>query len=415
MKYGDDSMDIINRWRDAAMETLMKDAQNLAPQMTEHRRWLHAHAETGFELTETCQYVWDRLMEMGIEPRRCGKCGITADIGAGERVVLLRADMDALPISEEAEVDFACTGGRMHACGHDLHTAMLLGAARLLKARESDLPGRVRLMFQPAEEILAGAADMLENGLLEDGQPEAAFMLHVLTNMGLPVGTAIVSAPGVSAPAAAFFEIDVKGKGCHGAMPHMGVDPITVAAHIVLGLQQIQTRELAMSDQAVLTLGMLRAGESANVIPDSAVMQGSLRAFDDDTAAYMLRRAEEIAVQTAQMFRAEASFRVTSRAPTLLNGPEQSGMALRTLKKLLGDERALLSSDLSGPGSKSTGSEDFASVSHAVPSVMIALAAGRPQDGHDHPAHHPKTTFDEAALPVGAAAYAALAMTALNG
>lgn len=393
---------------------LIGQARAQLGRLREDRRYLHAHAETGFDLEETYQYVWRSLREMGCVPRRCGKCGIVAEIGTGERVVLLRADMDALPIREEADVPFACVEGRMHACGHDLHTAMLLGAARLLKERESGLPGRVRLMFQPAEEILAGAQDMLENGLLDGGRPEAAFMLHVLTNLDLPVGTAIVSAPGVSAPAAAFFAIDVQGKGCHGAMPHTGVDPITAAAHIVLGLQQIQTRELAMSDQSVLTLGLLQAGESANVIPDTAHLAGTLRAYDDETVALMLRRAEEIACGTAQVFRAAADFRVTSHAPTLLNDTRLSALALDALRRTLGDGRALLSSDLSGDGRKSTGSEDFAAVSHAVPSVMIALAAGRPQDGHDHPAHHPRTTFDEAALPAGAAAYAALAMAALG-
>lgn len=393
---------------------LLKSAEALAAQLTEDCRWLHAHAETGFELPETYQYVWKSLTELGLTPRKCGRCGIVAEIGKGERVVLLRADMDALSIREEAGVPFAGADGRMHACGHDLHTTMLLGAARLLKAREAELPGRVRLMFQPAEEILGGAADMLADGLLDGGKPEAAFMLHVLTNIDLPVGTVIVSAPGVSAPAAAFFEIAIHGKGCHGAMPNTGVDPITTAAHTVLALQQIQTRELAMSDACVLTLGMLRAGESANVIPDSAVMQGTMRAHDDETMAFMLRRAEEIAVQTAQVFRAEADFRVTSSAPTLLNAEPKSALAMQALTGLLGRERVLLSSAMSGDGRKSTGSEDFAAVSHAVPSVMVALAAGRPQDGHDHPAHHPRTTFDESALPTGAAVYAAFALAALD-
>lgn len=396
------------------MKRLMQDATALAGQLAAERRWLHAHAETGFDLQETYRYVWNRLTEMGCAPRPCGRCGIVADVGSGERFVLLRADMDALPIREEADVPFACADGRMHACGHDLHTAMLLGAARLLKAQEATLPGRVRLMFQPAEEILSGAADMLSSGLLAGGQPVAAFMLHVLTNIDLPVGTAIVSAPGVSAPAAAFFEIGVKGRGCHGASPHTGVDPITASAHIVLGLQQIQTRELAMSDECVLTLGMLQAGDSANVIPDSARMQGTLRAFSDETMAFMLQRAEEIARGTAQTFRAEASFRVTSSAPTLLNGSELSAMALRTLQALMGKERVFLSSDMTGAGRKSTGSEDFAAVSHAVPSLMIALCAGRPEDGYAHPAHHPQAAFDERALPVGAAAYAALALAALT-
>ena len=396
------------------MNELIARAQALAPQLLQDRRHLHAHAETGFDLPETTRYVREKLQEAGLTPRRCGRSGLIADVGAGERFVLLRADMDALPIREEADVPFACPDGRMHACGHDLHTAMLLGAARLLKASEGTLPGRVRLMFQPAEEILEGAADMLADDLLDGGECVGAFMLHVLTNIDLPVGTAIVSAPGVSAPAAAFFRIGVQGKGCHGAMPHTGVDPLLTAARIALGLQEIQTRELAMSESAVLTLGMLQAGDSANVIPDRAEMAGTLRAFGDDSVAFMLQRAEEIASGTAQTFRASADFAVTSRVPTLVNDARMSDAAMRALTALLGEGRVTRSDALSGDGRKSTGSEDFAAVSHAVPSVMVALAAGRPQEGHDHPAHHPRTTFDEAALPAGAAAYAALALVALT-
>lgn len=396
------------------MKDLLKLAQEENQKITEDRRYLHAHAETGFDLPQTYRYVWDRLTEMGLAPQACGRCGIVADIGTGERYVLLRADMDALPVREEVDVPFACPDGCMHACGHDMHTAMLLGAARLLKSREAGLSGRVRLMFQPAEEILQGAEDMLHSGLLPEGACAGAFMLHVLTNLDLPSGMAIVSAPGVSAPAAAFFRIGVQGKGCHGAMPHTGVDPISTAAHIVLGLQQVQTRELAMSENAVMTLGMLQAGESANVIPDTAEMAGTLRAFADDTVEKLLRRTEEVAVQMARMFGASADFAVTARTPTLRNDSRLSALALATLQELLGAKKALLSSQLGGEGAKSTGSEDFAWVSHAVPSVMIALAAGRPQDGYDKPAHHPQATFDETALPVGAAAYAALALAALG-
>ena len=319
------------------MQDLLKQVEAMVPQLTADRRWLHAHAETGFDLPETHRYVWEALTEMGLKPRRCGRSGIVADVGAGERLVLLRADMDALPIREEAAIPFACTEGRMHACGHDLHTAMLLGAARLLKAREAQLPGRVRLMFEPAEEILSGAEDMLQSGLLEGGEPAAAFMLHVLTNIDLPAGTAIVSAAGVSAPAAAFFRIGVQGKGCHGAMPHTGVDPLSTAAHIVLSLQQLHARELAMSDAAALTLGMLQAGEGANVIPDRAEMAGTIRAFDDGVMEMLLHRAEEIVRGTAAVFRARADFAVTSCAPTLLNAEGPCETAMTALRALLGD------------------------------------------------------------------------------
>ena len=386
------------------------DAQRAAAD----RRYLHAHAETGFALHDTFEYVWQQLTELGVEPRRCGRCGVVADIGAGEEGVLLRADMDALPLREEADLPFAAANGCMHACGHDLHTAMLLEAARLLKARENELPGRVRLMFQPAEEPLLGAADMLQSGLLEGLHIRGAFMLHVLTNIDLPSGTVIVSAPGVSAPAAGMFEVRIRGKGCHGAMPHTGVDPITIAAHTVLNLQQIQTREMSIAEPCALTVGMLQAGETANVIPDGAVMRGSLRAFDDAAHRYLIRRVEEIAKGTAALFHGSAEVELLGGAPTLRNDGRLSGMAMSALTALLGEDRVLLSGELGGDARKSSGSEDFANISHAVPSLMVALAAGRPQDGYGYPAHHPKAAFDEAALPVGAAVYAFLALETLK-
>lgn len=378
------------------------------------RRALHACPETGFELHETFDYVWQALSGIGIMPRKCGKCGIIADIGAGEQCVLLRADMDALPIREEADVPFASRNGSMHACGHDMHTAMLLEAARVLKSMEQTLGGRVRLMFQPAEEPLLGAADMLADGLLAGVQPCAAFMIHVLTNIDLPAGTVIVSAPGISAPAAGMFEIRIQGKGCHGAMPHTGIDPVTAAAHTVLNLQQIQARELSLTQSCALTIGMLQAGDTANVIPDKAVLRGSMRAFDEETQRYLIRRVEEIAAQTAALFRAGAETEMLGGAPTLLNDADLSASALSALRAMLGGERVLLSDDLGGEAKKSSGSEDFANITHQVPSLMVALAAGRPQDGYAYPAHHPRTAFDEAALSAGAAVYACLAVNALG-
>ena len=385
-----------------------------AQRVTADRRYLHVHAETGFDLQDTFDYVWKCLTDMGLSPRKCGRCGIVADIGAGERCVLLRADMDALDIREEAEVDFRCPNDRMHACGHDMHTAMLLEAARILKSRESHLKGRVRLMFQPAEEPLLGAADMLSDGLLADAEPCAAFMIHVLTALDVPTGTVIVSAPGRSAPAAGMFEVRIQGRGCHGAMPHTGVDPITVAAHTVLNLQQIQTRELSLAQSCALTIGMLRAGDTANVIPDQAVLRGSFRAFEDDTCEYIKRRIGEIAAQTAAMFHASADMALLGGCPTLVNDGQLSQSTLRMLKDLLGEDKAQLSSELGGGASKFTGSEDFANITHAVPSLMVALAAGTPGEGYVHPAHHPKVRFDERVLPQGAAIYAAMALNALG-
>ncbi len=386
-----------------------------AKRVADDRHYLHAHPGVAFDLQETFDYVWQQLADMGLSPVKCGKCGIYADIGAGDKCVLLRADMDALPICEEAEVPFASVNkGRMHACGHDMHTSMLLEAARVLKAREKDLGGMVRLMFQPAEEPLLGASDMLQSGLLDGVKPCAAFMIHVLTNMPLPAGTVIVSSPGVSAPAAGMFEVRIQGKGCHGAMPNMGVDPITIAAHTVLNLQQIQTRELSLNQACALTVGMFQAGDTANVIPDKALLRGSLRAFDDDAHQHLIRRVKEISEQTAAMFGGSAEVEMLGGCPTLVNDEKVSRRAYAALTELLGPGKALMSRDLGGDAAKSSGSEDFANITHEAPSVMIALAAGEPEKGYHSPAHHPRTLFDESVLPTGAAVYAALAMDALK-
>lgn len=215
-------------------ETFRQEAQSLQQQCVQDRRILHAHAETGFDLPETFTYVQKRLKEMGLEPQKCGRCGISCCIGKPGKTFLLRADMDALPIQEETEHDYSSKNGSMHACGHDMHTAMLLAAAQLLKQHESELKGMVKLMFQPAEEPLAGAQDMIDAGILESPHVDAALMFHVMTAQTIPTGTIMISAPGVSAPAAGMFTIRIQGKGSHGAMPHTGIDPINVAAHIVM-------------------------------------------------------------------------------------------------------------------------------------------------------------------------------------
>ena len=401
-----------------APETLRTEAQELAPEITRLRRALHRCAGVGFDIEDTIKIVSDELAALGLAPRRCGRAGLVACVG-GKRpgpVFLLRADMDALPIAEESGVDFAAQSGKMHACGHDMHTAMLLGAARLLKAHEDELCGTVKLMFQPAEETFEGASDMIASGLLEDPKPDAALMIHVMAGMPFAPGTAIVSAPGVSAPAADYFEITVRGKGCHGSMPNKGVDPLTAAAHILLALEQINARELAMGERAVLTVGTLHAGTAPNAITDSAVMGGTLRTFDEQTRTFVKERMTQIAASMAAALRAEASVTFGTGCPTLVNDADLAACAGRYVKELLGPERAFTVAELNAAGgaSGSAGSEDFAYVSQAVPSVMLALAAGQPEQGYCWPQHHPKVKFDENALPGGAAVYAFCALRWLS-
>ena len=398
-------------------ETLLQEAEALRVQILAERRWLHEHAETGFDLTKTHAFVKQELADMGYQPADCGRAGIVALAGGKKpgKVFLLRADMDALPIQEESGVEFACKSGKMHACGHDLHTAMLLGAARLLKAHEAEIPGTVKLMFQPAEEIFEGSHDMIEAGLLENPKVDAALMIHVMAGMPFPAGTVIVSAPGVSAPAADYFEIKVQGKGCHGSMPNTGIDPLTAAAHILIGLQELQARELAMDDRAVLTIGTMNAGTAANVIPDSVTMGGSIRTFDEETRAMLKKRMAEIAGGIAQAFRAEADVTFGSGCPTLVNDLDLSACCETYVKELLGKGKAFSVAELNamsggGSSSKSAGSEDFAYVSQEVPSIMLALASGQPEKGYGYPQHHPMVKFDESVLAGGSAVYAYTAL-----
>ena len=398
-------------------EKLLQEAEALRAQILAERRWLHENAETGFDLNKTHAFVKQELADMGYQPVDCGRAGIVALAGGKKpgKVFLLRADMDALPIQEESGVEFACKSGNMHACGHDLHTAMLLGAARLLKTHEAEIPGTVKLMFQPAEEIFEGSHDMIEAGLLENPKVDAALMIHVMAGMPFPAGTVIVSAPGVSAPAADYFEIKVRGKGCHGSMPNTGIDPLTAAAHILIGLQELQARELAMDDRAVLTIGTMNAGTAANVIPDSVTMGGSIRTFDEETRAMLKKRMAEIAGGIAQAFRAEADVAFGSGCPTLVNDRDLSACCETYVKELLGKGKAFSVAELNamsggGSSSKSAGSEDFAYVSQEVPSIMLALASGQPEKGYGYPQHHPMVKFDESVLAGGSAVYAYTAL-----
>ncbi len=417
-------------------QAILQEAKQCKSHIQTARRHIHENPGTGFELQDTLSYVKQELEAMGYTPQLCGKAGLTALAGGKKpgKVFLLRADMDALPVREEAELEFTSQNGNMHACGHDMHTAMLLGAARLLKTHEEEIEGTVKLMFQPAEELLEGARDMIEAGVLKNPGVDAAMMLHVMVGVPFETGTVIVSAPGVSAPAADYFTIRIQGKGCHGAMPSAGIDPVPAAAQMILGLQNIQTRELPIGERAVLTIGTISGGTAPNVIPDTITMEGSMRAFDEDTREFMKNRIETIAEGTAALYRAQGKVTFTSGCPTLLNDAQLSEGTLKYAEELLGTEKALSVAQLSKSthssgksthsssksthsGSKSThsgGSEDFAYVSHQVPSIMVAVAAGQPETGYSYPLHHPKARFDEEALCAGSALYAYTAMAWLK-
>jgi amidohydrolase len=396
---------------------ILQEAAAYQEQLVQTRRYLHSHPETGFDLKNTTEYVRKELIAMGYEPVMCGKSGIIALAGKKKsgKVFLIRGDMDALPIKEESDVPFSSDNGKMHACGHDMHTTMMLGAARLLKSHEYEIEGTVKLMFQPAEEIFEGSDDMINAGVLNSPDVDAAMMIHVMAGLPIPAGTVISCDGGVSAPAADYFYIDIQGKGCHGSMPNNGVDPVTIAAHIITGLSEINSRELGLSDDAVITIGTINAGNAANVIPDTAHMSGTIRTYDEETRSYIKQRVSDIASNIASAYRGSASVTYGSGCPCLLNNPDLATCSAKYLNELLGPSRTFTAAQLNamsggGKASKSTGSEDFAYMSQKVPSIMFALAAGTPQDGYCYPQHHPKVKFDEAILSEGSAVYAYTAM-----
>lgn len=378
---------------------LLSEAEAMQKEFIEIRRYLHSHAEVGFSLPHTVGLVYAKLREYGYTPERCGRSGITATAGKEGKTFLLRADMDALPISEETELDFSAANGNMHACGHDMHTAMLLCAAKLLKLHEAELCGTVKLMFQPAEETLSGASDMLSSGVLDSPCVDAAMMLHVLTGDAPLTGRAVIPPKGISAPSADHFEIKVTGKACHGASPQKGADALLVACHIPIALQEISTRETGINERTVLTFGKLRAGNSPNAIADRAILEGTLRTYGGETRERFKNRIREISRDTAAAFRTEAETVFRMGCPPLKNDASLTLDAERYCRELLG-EGAVITAE--GLGDSAGGSEDFSYIAEKVPSVMISLFAG----GGGFPLHHPKVCFDESAIPVGGAVYA---------
>lgn len=389
-------------------EILFSQAKSLQPQLQSIRRDLHRHPETGFELTYTLEKVRQELETMGYDPQLCGKAGLVVLAGGKNpgKTILLRADMDALPLKEEAELDYKSeTEGKMHGCGHDLHTAMLLGAAKLLKEHEDELKGTIKLVFQPAEEIFRGAQDMIDHGVLENPHVDAAVMFHVLTGVPMPTGMILVPTGGISMSSCEQYHITIKGKGGHGSTPHLSIDPVTAAAHIHLALQEINSRELDPNEFGVFTTCKVRAGETSNVIPDSAEMWGTIRTADpEETINQQIRtRMKEIAEGVGTALRCQVNVEFFDYCPCMVVDDQLADHALTYMKELFGP--AVMQNT-----SRGGGSEDFAFISHHVPTVGMFLAAGNTNEGYEYSMHNPKVTFDDSVLYRGSAAYAYMAM-----
>ena len=383
------------------MQDIMKSAKSLKLELIEIRRALHRHPEVGRSLPWTKNFIIKKLKEYGYEPREMGGSGVVATVQGGEKgkAILLRADMDGLAIKEKAPVPFAAQGGTMHACGHDMHTAMLLGAAKLLRQYQSHIDGTIKLAFQPDEEGFTGAKEMIEAGILENPHIDAGIALHV--HSGAPSGT-VICGVGTCLSGCTLFRIRVKGKGCHGALPETGVDPINIAAHIYLALQAINAREVSPQTPVVLTMGKFSGGEAPNIIPEEVVMEGTIRTMDRDLASQIFTRMEEIALQTALMFRGSAEVEEMASVPPLHN---HAGM----VREIAGYIREAYDPDRVIFSEKGVmASEDFASYTYEIPCCYLLVGAGSPQEDelYGKPMHNNCVVFNEDVLPLGSFLYA---------
>lgn len=383
---------------------LLQEAKSIEKELIQWRHSLHRIPESGLHLPQTAAFIKEQLTNMGITFQEYKTCScITAVLGTGDKCFLLRSDMDGLPIPEESCEPFASKNGCMHACGHDLHATILLGAARLLKAHESELKGQVKLLFQPGEETFDGAKAAVDAGVLETPHVNAAFAMHVASV--LPAGSIIY---GTSPMAAVYgFRMILTGKGTHGSTPHLGIDPINTGVHLYLALQELISREVSPTEEAVLTIGRFEAGKVSNVIPERAVLEGTLRTFKPEIRNLLISRIREVAESISKTYRTDLKFEVLSDVPPVSCDKTLNEEILSSIRNL--DETLNLL-----PSYHVMGSEDFAFISEKVPSSYFGLGAAIKDKSQWFGQHNPKVRFTDTCLTTGAAIYAKTALDWLS-
>jgi amidohydrolase len=393
---------------------LFDAAKAIQPDVIAIRRRIHRQPEIGLDLPKTQAVVLEELSKLGLEGRP-GKAlsSVVAVIEGGRPgpTVLLRADMDALPLHEDTGLDFSSEiEGAMHACGHDTHVAMLLGAARLLQKRRAELPGKVILMFQPGEEGLGGAKSMIEEGLLEAAGPTAptgALAVHIGTRY--PTGEVHLR-PGPQMAATDVIRIWVRGRGGHASAPHLALDPIAVAAEIVLALQAMVTRRIDVFDPAVVTIAQITAGTTNNIIPESVFLFGTIRTVSEESRAEVRAGVRRVAEGIAAAHGATAEVELEAGYPVTINDPAFTAFVMDTASSLIGADKV---AELPAP---IMGAEDFSYVLQRVPGAM-AFVGARPdgQDPATAPQNHSNVVvFDEPAMAVGVTLYTAVAIRHLT-
>jgi amidohydrolase len=389
--------------------TVSPEVAELTEAVTDLRRTLHQWPELGFQETRTSALVAERLQALGLEVKtgvaQTGVLGILRGGGEG-KTVLLRADMDGLPIEEASGAPYASQHhGVMHACGHDGHTAILLTVAKVLAQRRQQFSGTVKFAFQPAEELPPGGAKgMIEEGVLEEPRVDAAFGLHLWN--GLPVGKIGVDEGPIMASVDQ-FDIVVKGVGSHGAYPHTGIDPIVVGSHIVAALQTVVSREVPPLAPVVVTVGKFQGGTAFNIIPSQAELSGTVRTVDARIRDEMPARIERIVRGVTSGMRAEYTFNYAFGYPVTVNDVSRARFARQVAGAIVGDANVV-------SAGMTMGAEDMSYFLEAVPGCYLRLGSGNPDQGLIHPHHSALFNFDEAALPIGVELLAQLTLAYLS-
>lgn len=399
------------------MNRIVEDVKQYEEQIIQDRRYLHQNPELGFDLPNTQKYIQQRLDEIGIEHKPCGvvppevkekyaragfpeqeNCtGVIATIGKGSPCILLRADMDALPIEEEVESEFKSKiTGLMHACGHDSHVAMLLGAAQLLKDHESKLQGTVKLFFQPGEEWGYGSKLMIDDGALENPKVDAAFGIHIMPDQ--QAGTLSVT-KGTLTQAMDTYIVDIKGYGGHSSQPHKTTDANMIMNQLYTSLNLLFTREVAPNQNVTFSVGAMNGGTVTNVIPEKAVLSGNMRSYDQETRDHLCQRIPEMIDHVVKAWRGEYST-TEFHTPTTYNNPDFIDAISPFLETVVGIDNIVDNGQMSG-------SEDFSYISQKVPSAFVVLGTGKVGEA---PVHNPRMQQDENIFKYGAALHANVAI-----
>ena len=380
---------------------MLDRAKKIKDQLISWRRDFHMHPELGFEETRTAGIVAETLKEMGIRVEtEVGKTGVVGHLGEGSPVVGIRADMDALPLQEANDVPYASKNpGVMHACGHDAHTAILLGVARILSEMPDRPPGEIRFLFQPSEEdwdeeLKSGATRMIEDGALEG--LDAVIALHV--DDSIPTGQIEISGGNASA-AVDSFQATIIGQGGHGAYPHETVDPTFILAQVINAIHGIRARRINPIDSAVISIGAIHAGHTSNVIPDSVEMMGTIRSFDTAVREQLSEELEK-AFALTRAFGGNYTLTIEKGFPSMYNDPEVVELICQAASEMLGEDKV-------APSYAEMGAEDFSYMSQLAPGAMFWLGVNI--DDTPRPAHSPTFDINEDALPIGAALLAEVA------